>query len=69
MQLAELERAIRAAIQSNPSQPAFAAVAGVGQIGLPLPTEFDGAVKTLTARGQKPTGKASILRMAQEMWM
>ena len=50
MEIQKLEKAVLAAVQMSPRQPALATLASGGHGSAELPREFDSAVKSLTRR-------------------
>ena len=68
MNIRELERAVRAAVQQNPTQPALASLTSDGYLSYGQSEEFDAAIKTMTGRGSRASGK-SILKDIGAKWM
>ena len=68
MNIRELERAVRAAVQQNPTQPALASLASDGYLAYGQSGEFDAAIMTMTERGLRAGGK-SILKDIGAKWM
>ena len=68
MNIRELERAVRAAVQQNPTQPALASLASGGYLSYGQSEEFGEAIKTMIGRGSRASGK-SILKDIGAKWM
>ena len=68
MNIRELERAVRAAVQQNPTQPTLASLINGGYLAYGQSAEFDAAIKTMTGRGSRASGK-SILKDIGAKWM
>ena len=68
MKIGELERAVRAAIQAQPGQPAMALIAGDASVLIDIPPEFATAAKTLAGRSQRSSMRKSILQKTTASW-
>lgn len=68
MNIRELERAVRTAVQQNPTRPALASLTSDGYLAYGQSEEFDAAIKTMTGRGSRTSGK-SILKDIGAKWM
>jgi len=69
MEIREFEKAFRGAMGDDLMRPALAAPGGGVQIDIPLPPEFQAAVKSLAKRSSEESKEASILRAVAQAWM
>jgi len=68
MQLGELEKAVRIAARSSPTQPPLAVVTANGQWNLRLPAEFDTAAKSLVEQMRQEATESSTERTPTYEW-